>query len=181
VDRRVDGHADDHAEQGRAVSACAVSEPLPGRNWRRDERPMPSCLRPKFAAVEEVLSRELGGKGLARWTRPKGGYFISFDTEKPVASTVVKLAKEAGVALTPAGATYPFGKDPNDRNIRIRPPAHRAIRCARQWKWSRSAYACVGIAASHSQPDLGSQGRWIFGRDQGEALVVADLGQAARR
>jgi DNA-binding transcriptional MocR family regulator len=78
-------------------------------------------LAPKFAAVEEVLSRELGGKGLARWTRPKGGYFVSFDTEKPVASTVVKLAKEAGVALTPAGATYPFGKDPNDRNIRISP------------------------------------------------------------
>jgi DNA-binding transcriptional MocR family regulator len=78
-------------------------------------------LAPKFAAVEEVLSRELGGKGLARWTRPKGGYFISLDTEKPVASTVVKLAKEAGVALTPAGATYPFGKDPNDRNIRISP------------------------------------------------------------
>jgi DNA-binding transcriptional MocR family regulator len=78
-------------------------------------------LAPKFAAVEEVLSCELSGKGLARWTQPKGGYFVSLDTEKPVASKVVQLAKEAGVALTPAGATYPFGKDPNNRNIRISP------------------------------------------------------------
>jgi DNA-binding transcriptional MocR family regulator len=78
-------------------------------------------LAPKFAVVDEVLSRELGGKGLARWTRPKGGYFASLDIEKPVASEVVQLAKEAGVALTPAGATYPFGKDPNNRNIRISP------------------------------------------------------------
>jgi DNA-binding transcriptional MocR family regulator len=78
-------------------------------------------LGPKFAAVEEVLSKELAGKGLARWTKPKGGYFVSLDTERPVASKVVQLAKEAGVALTPAGATYPFGKDPNDRNIRISP------------------------------------------------------------
>ena len=78
-------------------------------------------LAPKFAAVEDVLSKELGGKGLARWTKPKGGYFVSLDTEKSVASKVVQLAKDAGVALTPAGATYPFGQDPNDRNIRISP------------------------------------------------------------
>ncbi|HEY5283993.1 MAG TPA: aminopeptidase [Polyangia bacterium] len=78
-------------------------------------------LGPKFAAVEEVLSKELAGKGLASWTKPKGGYFVSLDTAKPIASKVVQLAKDAGVALTPAGATYPFGKDPNDRNIRISP------------------------------------------------------------
>jgi len=78
-------------------------------------------LGPKFVAVEEVLSKELGGKGLATWTKPKGGYFVSLDTTKPVASKVVQLAKEAGVALTPAGATYPFGKDPGDRNIRLSP------------------------------------------------------------
>jgi DNA-binding transcriptional MocR family regulator len=78
-------------------------------------------LAPKFAAVEEVLLHELSGKGLARWTQPKGGYFVSLDTEKPIAARVVQLAKEAGVALTPAGATYPFGKDPNNRNIRISP------------------------------------------------------------
>jgi DNA-binding transcriptional MocR family regulator len=78
-------------------------------------------LGPKFQAVEEILSRELAGKSLATWTQPKGGYFVSLDTAKPVASKVVQLAKDAGVALTPAGATYPFGKDPNDRNIRISP------------------------------------------------------------
>jgi DNA-binding transcriptional MocR family regulator len=78
-------------------------------------------LAPKFNAVDEVLTRELAGKGLATWTKPKGGYFISLDTAKPVASKVVALAKDAGVALTPAGATYPFGKDPHDRNIRISP------------------------------------------------------------
>ncbi|MBN2572955.1 MAG: aminopeptidase [Deltaproteobacteria bacterium] len=78
-------------------------------------------LAPKFNAVDEILTRELGGKNLATWTKPKGGYFVSLDTAKPVASKVVQLAKEAGVALTPAGATYPFGKDPNDRNIRLSP------------------------------------------------------------
>jgi DNA-binding transcriptional MocR family regulator len=78
-------------------------------------------LAPKFAAVDEILTRELGGKRLARWSKPKGGYFVSMDTEKPIASKVVKLAKAAGVALTPAGATYPFGKDPHDQNIRISP------------------------------------------------------------
>jgi DNA-binding transcriptional MocR family regulator len=80
-----------------------------------------NLLAPKFVAVEDILARELGGKNLATWTKPKGGYFVSLDTAKPVASKVVQLAKEAGVALTPAGATFPFGKDPNDRNIRISP------------------------------------------------------------
>lgn len=78
-------------------------------------------LRPKFTAVQEVLQRELGGSGLASWTNPKGGYFVSLDTTLPVADRVVALAKEAGVALTPAGATYPFKKDPNNSNIRLAP------------------------------------------------------------
>jgi DNA-binding transcriptional MocR family regulator len=80
-----------------------------------------ALLKPKFDAVEAVLTKELGGKGLATWTKPTGGYFISLDTAKPVASRVVQLAKEAGVALTPAGATYPGGKDPENRNIRLAP------------------------------------------------------------
>ena len=67
-------------------------------------------LKPKFDAVEEVLERELGGTDLARWTVPHGGYFISLDTAKPVADKVVRLAAEAGVSLTPAGATFP-GKE----------------------------------------------------------------------
>ncbi len=78
-------------------------------------------LAPKFQAVQEVLNRELGGTGLATWTHPKGGYFVSLDTAKPIADRVIALAKEAGVALTPAGATYPQKKDPHNRNIRLSP------------------------------------------------------------
>ncbi|MEM9774018.1 MAG: aminopeptidase [Chloroflexota bacterium] len=78
-------------------------------------------LKPKFDAVHRVLSEQLGDSGLATWTEPKGGYFISLDTAKPVASRVVELAKELGVALTPAGATYPGGVDPHNKNIRLAP------------------------------------------------------------
>ena len=81
-----------------------------------------TLLRPKFDAVQEVLGRELGEDGrYATWTNPKGGYFVSLDTSCPVADRVVELAKGAGVALTPAGATYPHKKDPNDSNIRLSP------------------------------------------------------------
>ena len=78
-------------------------------------------IGPKFNAVHEVLSRELGDSGLASWNNPKGGYFISLDTKLPIADQVVKLANEAGVSLTPAGATYPDGKDPKNSNIRLAP------------------------------------------------------------
>jgi len=78
-------------------------------------------LKPKFDIVQKVLSQELGGTGLATWSNPAGGYFISLDTAKPIAKRVVALTKEAGVAITPAGATFPFGKDPKDANIRISP------------------------------------------------------------
>ena len=80
-----------------------------------------TLLRPKFEAVTEILERELGGRGLATWSTPKGGYFVSLDTVQPVADKVVDLAKAAGVAVTPAGATYPGGVDPNNRNIRLAP------------------------------------------------------------
>ena len=78
-------------------------------------------IAPKFQVVNEVLTKELGGRNLARWTNPGGGYFISLDTTKPIASQVVKLANDVGVSLTPAGATYPNGKDPNNSNIRLTP------------------------------------------------------------
>ena len=78
-------------------------------------------LRPKFEATLRILEKELGGTGLASWSKPEGGYFISLDTARPVAKRAVALCKEAGVAVTPAGATYPFGKDPADANIRISP------------------------------------------------------------
>ena len=80
-----------------------------------------AILAPKFAAVTEILDRELGESGAARWTRPAGGYFISIDTKDGCAKSVVKMAAEAGVKLTSAGATFPHGKDPFDRNIRIAP------------------------------------------------------------
>jgi len=78
-------------------------------------------LRPKFQAVQAALERELGGKGIASWSDPQGGYFVSVDTQPGCAARVVALASEAGVKLTPAGATFPCGRDPKDRNIRIAP------------------------------------------------------------
>ena len=78
-------------------------------------------LRPKFEAVVSTFESELGGKGVATWTKPHGGYFVSLDTLDGCAAEVVRLADAAGVKLTAAGATFPHGKDPRDRNIRIAP------------------------------------------------------------
>jgi DNA-binding transcriptional MocR family regulator len=78
-------------------------------------------LRPKFKLVNDILKRELGGLGIGTWTEPKGGYFVSFNSLDGLAKRVVILCTEAGVALTPAGATYPNGKDPSNSNIRIAP------------------------------------------------------------
>lgn len=80
-----------------------------------------AILKPKFEAVNEILEKNLLGKGIAKWNKPNGGYFISLDVLKGCAKRTVALAKEAGVIFTPAGATYPGGIDPQDSNIRIAP------------------------------------------------------------
>lgn len=78
-------------------------------------------MRPKFDAVLETLERELGGLEIGSWIAPRGGYFISFDAMEGCAKAIVAKAKEAGVVMTGAGATFPYGKDPKDSNIRIAP------------------------------------------------------------
>lgn len=79
------------------------------------------CMKPKFETVLKYLEKELTGTGLAVWEEPKGGYFVSVDVYPGCAKEVVRLAKEAGVVLTGAGATYPYKKDPKDSNLRIAP------------------------------------------------------------
>jgi DNA-binding transcriptional MocR family regulator len=76
---------------------------------------------PKFQRVQAVFAEHLGGSGVARWTEPEGGYFVSLDVRRGSARRTVALAQEAGVAMVPAGATFPYGRDPDDRNIRIAP------------------------------------------------------------
>ena len=78
-------------------------------------------LRPKFEAVINVLNKELSGLEIGSWTEPRGGYFISFDSLEGCAKAIVAKCKEAGVVMTGAGATFPYGIDPKDQNIRIAP------------------------------------------------------------
>ena len=80
-----------------------------------------AIIRPKFETVLAVLDQELSGLGIGEWTKPNGGYFISFESMEGCARAIVAKCKEAGMVLTGAGATYPYGKDPRDSNIRIAP------------------------------------------------------------
>jgi len=80
-----------------------------------------AIIKPKFDVVQNVLAEALGNKNIAEWSRPNGGYFISLNVMDDCAKKVVKMAADDGVKLTPAGATYPYGNDPRDRNVRIAP------------------------------------------------------------
>ena len=80
-----------------------------------------ALIAPKFEIVLETLDRELDGLGIAKWTAPRGGYFISLDVLDGTAKRVHKLMADAGVVMTGCGATFPYGKDPDDRNLRIAP------------------------------------------------------------
>jgi DNA-binding transcriptional MocR family regulator len=78
-------------------------------------------LAPKFAEVDRILTERLEGYDVARWTRPRGGYFVSLDVLPGTAARVIELAGRAGVALTPAGSAFPGRNDPDDTNIRLAP------------------------------------------------------------
>lgn len=80
-----------------------------------------ALLAPKFALVAEILEDRLGESKIASWTDPKGGYFVSLDVLPGTAKRTITLAKDAGIAVTAAGAAFPYGKDPEDKNIRIAP------------------------------------------------------------
>ncbi|MBO0855871.1 MAG: aminotransferase class I/II-fold pyridoxal phosphate-dependent enzyme [Nocardia sp.] len=88
---------------------------------RRHMQAHRALLAPKFALVLRILEDRLGASKVASWTEPKGGYFVSLDVLEGTAARVVSLAKQAGIALTPAGSAFPYGKDPEDKNIRIAP------------------------------------------------------------
>lgn len=107
-----------------------------------------ALLAPKFAAVTDALEARLGGTGAARWTKPEGGYFVSVDAIEGTASRVVQLAKEAGLLLTGAGATWPHGKDPHDSNLRLAPsfPSLSDVKAA-----SEGIAICILLAAAEAE------------------------------
>ena len=80
-----------------------------------------AIIKPKFDLVLNKLEKHLAGKNMASWNSPRGGYFISLDTRPGLAATIISMAADAGVKLTPAGATFPYGKDPENKNIRLAP------------------------------------------------------------
>jgi len=104
-----------------------------------------ALLAPKFACVQRVFEEELTGIDNVRWTKPKGGYFISLEVPRGCAKRVVALAKDAGVVLTPAGSTHPLGKDPEDRTIRIAPSFPGLVEVE---KAAKAVALCVQLAAA---------------------------------
>ncbi|MCW2748698.1 MAG: aminotransferase, partial [Nocardioidaceae bacterium] len=112
-----------------------------------------AIIAPKFALALSILDRRLSPWGIAQWTKPAGGYFISLDVPDGQAARVVELTKAAGIALTPAGASFPYGKDPRDRNIRIAPtfPSIEELEGAME-----GLATCVLLASTEKATALGS-------------------------
>jgi len=111
-------------------------------------------IAPKFAEVDRVLTERLGGRGVATWNTPTGGYFVNLDVLPGTASRVVELAKAAGVALTPAGSSFPYKKDPADTNIRLAPtmPPLEEVTASME-----AVATCVLLAAAeHLSADAGA-------------------------
>ena len=111
-----------------------------------------ASLAPKFEAVIGILEERLGGFGVAQWTEPKGGYFISLDVTDGSATRVWELAKEAGIALTKAGASFPHGVDETDTNIRLAPslPPLEEVRTAMDGVATCVLLACVEAAENNA-------------------------------
>jgi DNA-binding transcriptional MocR family regulator len=109
-----------------------------------------ALLAPKFEAVTEALMGRLANQGAARWIKPAGGYFVSVDVTEGAASRVVQLAKEAGLLLTAAGATWPYGKDPNNSNLRLAPsyPSLKDVKAA-----SEGIAICIQLAAIEAEQE----------------------------
>jgi DNA-binding transcriptional MocR family regulator len=107
-----------------------------------------ALIAPKFEAVIAALESRLAGTGVAKWSKPEGGYFVSVDVVDGTARQVVELAKAVGVAITPAGATWPLGRDPYDRTLRLAPtfPSLRDVRVA-----SEVIALCILLAAVEKQ------------------------------
>ncbi len=119
-------------------------------------------LAPKFAAVDAALTAELAGLGIAEWSKPSGGYFVNLDVMDGCATRVVELAKEAGIVLTPAGASFPHGDDPRDRNIRLAPsfPVLADVETAMAGVATCVALACAeqlaGVGVDAYEPSFGN-------------------------
>lgn len=112
---------------------------------RRHMKKHADIIRPKFEAVDEIMTRELGGLGIAEWSKPQGGYFISLDLLDGCAKRTFELMSGAGIKVTPAGSAFPYGVDPRDRNLRIAPtfPPLSELRVAAEALCICSKIACI--------------------------------------
>ena len=137
-------------------------------------------MRPKFEAVIDVLERELGGLEIGSWIKPLGGYFISFDAMEGCAKAIVAKAKEAGLVMTGAGATYPYGKDPHDSNIRIAPSYPTPEELVKLTGRTASVRPIAGTRprGKNEQDDLKLAADMLDSeKERAEHLMLVDLGR----